>query len=111
MGAKETQAAIESAYAAQKDWAKTTGKSRQDLLTKLFQILQANSEVLAKINTAESGKSFSEAKGEVAYSNSFVEHFAAEATRTYGHVAPSPLPGTKNVIVKQPVGVAGLITP
>lgn len=111
MTSSETSTAISSAYAAGKEWAKTTGKYRQDLLTKLFQSLQANAEDLAKIITAENGKSFTEAKGEVAYSNSFVEHFAAEATRMYGHVPPAPMPGVRNVVLKQPVGVAGLITP
>lgn len=111
MNAEDTRVAISAAYAAQKEWGQTTGKMRQDLLTKLFQALQANAEDLAKIITAENGKSFSEAKAEIAYSNSFIEHFAGEATRTYGHVAPAPMLGVRNAVLKQPIGVAGLITP
>ncbi|UZJ51557.1 hypothetical protein CBS101457_000877 [Exobasidium rhododendri] len=111
MGKADTKQAIDHAYAAFQTWRKTTAKSRQDLMTKLFIALQENAEDLAKIVTAENGKSFTEAKGEVAYSNSFIEWFAAEATRTYGKHIPAALPTIRNVTMKQPIGVCALITP
>ncbi|GAK66990.1 succinate-semialdehyde dehydrogenase [Moesziomyces antarcticus] len=111
MGAKETAAAIDAAEQAFKSWSKTTAKHRHDLLMKLFYAHQQNADDLAKIIVAENGKAFAEAKGEIAYSNGFLEWFAEEATRTYGHTVPSPLPGVRNVVQMQPVGVAGLITP
>lgn len=43
--------------------------------------------------------------------NSFVEFYAEEAKRTYGEVIPSPTPGRRLLTIKQPVGVAALITP
>ncbi|EST08410.1 Aldehyde dehydrogenase [Kalmanozyma brasiliensis GHG001] len=111
MGAKETKAAIDAADAAFKSWSKTTAKHRHDLLMKLYYAHLDNADDLAKIIVAENGKAFAEAKGEIGYSNGFLEWFAEEATRTYGHVVPSPLPGVRNVVQMQPVGVAGLITP
>jgi len=42
---------------------------------------------------------------------SFVEFYAEEAKRAYGEVIPSPTPGRRLLTVKQPVGVAALITP
>lgn len=111
MNATDTKAAINAANAAFKSWSQTTAKARQDLLTKLFNALQDNVDDLAKLITAENGKPFAEAKGEMAYSNSFIEWFAAEATRTYGRSIPAPLPNVRNVTVKQPVGVCALITP
>jgi succinate-semialdehyde dehydrogenase/glutarate-semialdehyde dehydrogenase len=112
MGAEETRAAIAAAAAAFPAWAAQTGKARGDLLTKLFQALQEHAEDLAHIIVAENGKSLAEAKGEMAYSNSFIEWFAAEAQRSYGHTAQPTLPAVRaNVITKQPLGVAGLITP
>ncbi|KDN37420.1 putative UGA2-succinate semialdehyde dehydrogenase [Tilletiaria anomala UBC 951] len=116
-GADETARAIRGASAAfgafekPGSWAATTGKQRADLLTALLRELTANAEDLARIIVAENGKSLSEARGEVVYSNSFVEWFAGEALRTYGHTAPAPMPGVVNVVLKQPIGVAGLITP
>ncbi|SPO39687.1 probable UGA2 - succinate semialdehyde dehydrogenase [Pseudozyma flocculosa] len=111
MGKDETARAIEAASEAFKSWSKTTAKHRHDLLLKLYQAHQENAEDLAKIIVAENGKTLAEAKGEIAYSNSFLEWFAEEATRTYGHTVPSPLPGVRNIVQTQPVGVAGLITP
>lgn len=105
------QAAIEAAHAAFPSWKNKTSKERADLLYALYAELQANAEDLAKIIVGENGKSLAEAKGEIGYSNSFIQWFAAEAQRTYGHVIPAPLPGVRNVVVKQPIGVAGLITP
>ncbi|PWN52040.1 putative UGA2-succinate semialdehyde dehydrogenase [Violaceomyces palustris] len=111
MGKQETVKAINAASAAFKSWSKTSAKHRHDLLLKLYRELVANVDDLAYIIVAENGKSLAEAKGEVNYSNSFIEWFAEEAQRTYGHTVPASLPGARNVIVKQPIGVAGLITP
>lgn len=111
MKAAETHKAIDAAHTAFKSWSQTTAKHRQDLLTKLFGALQENVDDLAKLITAENGKPLAEAKGEMAYSNSFIEWFAAEATRTYGRSIPAPLPNVRNVTIKQPVGVCALITP
>lgn len=61
--------------------------------------------------TAESGKPLVESLGEVAYGNSFVEWFAEEARRIYGEVVPAPLANRQIILTKEPIGVAGLITP
>lgn len=61
--------------------------------------------------TAESGKPIVESIGECNYGNSFIEWFAEEARRIYGELVPSPAPNRKLMIIRQPIGVAGLITP
>lgn len=61
--------------------------------------------------TSESGKPLAEARGEVTYGNSFVEWFAEEARRIYGEIVSSPSPRRKLMIIRQPIGVAALITP
>jgi hypothetical protein len=63
------------------------------------------------IQTAENGKPLADAKGEHLYSASFLEWFSAEAMRSYGDTIPSIIPGVRNVTIKQPVGVVGVITP
>ena len=61
--------------------------------------------------TAESGKPLAESLGEVAYGNSFVKWFAEEARRIYGDIVPSPVASKQIFLTRQPIGVAGLITP
>jgi succinate-semialdehyde dehydrogenase/glutarate-semialdehyde dehydrogenase len=58
-------------------------------LRKWFDLLMANQEDLGRIMTAEQGKPFAEAKGEVAYGASFVEWYAEEAKRVNGETLPS----------------------
>ena len=43
--------------------------------------------------------------------SSYIEFYAEEAKRVYGDVVPDPRPGKRIVIIKQPVGVVGAITP
>jgi len=64
-----------------------------------------------KINHITQGKPLVDAKGEVTYGAAFVEWFSEEARRAYGETIPSPTPSKKIVVIKQPVGVAGMITP
>lgn len=52
-----------------------------------------------------------ESLGEVAYSASFLEWFSEEARRVYGDIVPSPAKDRKILLLKQPVGVASIITP
>jgi len=57
------------------------------------------------------GKPLAEALGEVTYGAAFVEWFSEEARRAYGDTIPSPIASKRIVTIKQPIGVAGMITP
>ncbi|WP_435660012.1 NAD-dependent succinate-semialdehyde dehydrogenase [Leisingera caerulea] len=103
--------AIAQAEAAQKDWAKWTGKERANVLRKWFDLMMENQEDLAVILTAEMGKPLAESRGEVAYGASFVEFFAEEAKRIYGETIPGHQRDKRITVIKQPIGVAASITP
>lgn len=111
MGAKETEEAIKAAEAAFPSWSKTTAKYRHDLLMKLYALMTENTDDLGRMITLENGKTLTEAKGEVTYSASFLEWFAEEAVRTYGQTIPCAAPGTRNITIRQPVGVVSILTP
>jgi len=111
MGLDETQEAIKSASKAFQTWGRTTAKHRHDVLMKLFNLMEEHHDDLARIITLENGKPLAEAKGENIYSASFIEWFAEEAVRTYGEQLPSPFPGVRNVVIKQPIGVVSILTP
>jgi succinate-semialdehyde dehydrogenase/glutarate-semialdehyde dehydrogenase len=110
-GAEETKRAIEAARKAQHGWAKLTGQERSKILRKWFDLMVANADDLALILTTEQGKPLSEARGEILYGASFIEWFAEEAKRVYGDVIPSPTADKRIIVIKQPVGVVGAITP
>jgi len=103
--------AIAKAEVAQKEWAAMTGKERGAILRRWFDLMMANQDDLAAILTAEQGKPLAEAKGEIAYGASFVEFFAEEAKRVYGDVIPGHQRDKRIMVMKQPIGVVGSITP
>jgi succinate-semialdehyde dehydrogenase/glutarate-semialdehyde dehydrogenase len=111
LGAEDVAAAIDSAYEAQKEWAARTAKDRCAILLRWQALMLENSEDLAKILTAEMGKPLAEARGEIAYGASFVQWFAEEARRIYGDVIPGHQPDKRVIVLKQPIGVVGSITP
>jgi len=111
LGAADAEAAIAAANAAWPAWKAKTAKERSIILRKWFDLLMANQEDLGRIMTAEQGKPFGEAKGEVAYGASFVEWFAEEAKRVNGETLPQFDNNRRLMVIKQPIGVCAAITP
>ena len=105
LGVAEFKRAFEAAQVAQKEWAEATGKERAAVLRRLFELVMANQEDLAKILTAEVGKPLAEARGEIAYGASYIEWFGEEAKRTYGDTIPGFQRDKRLLVLKQPVGV------
>ena len=103
--------AIAQAEAAQKEWAKWSGKERAAVMRKWFDLMMANQDDLGAILTAEQGKPWAEAKGEIAYGASFIEFFGEEAKRIYGETIPGHQRDKRITVIKQPIGVAASITP
>ncbi|MFD1329062.1 NAD-dependent succinate-semialdehyde dehydrogenase [Mycoplana ramosa] len=111
MGAAETAAAIDAAYKAQGSWAARPAKERSALLRKWHDLMIANADELAAILTAEMGKPLADARGEILYAASYVEWYAEEAKRINGETIPAPSADKRMLVIKQPVGVVGTITP
>ena len=111
LGPKEAEAAVAAANAAWPAWRSKTGKERSVILRKWFDLLMANQEDLGRIMTAEQGKPFPEAKGEVAYGASFVEWYAEEAKRVNGETLPQFDNNRRLIVIRQPIGVCAAITP
>ncbi len=107
----DTCKVIVEAENAFKIWSKTSAKNRAIVLMRWFHLIVKNAEDLAIILTAEQGKPLAEAKGEILYGASFIEWFAEEGKRAYGDIIPSPIPGAKIFVSKEPIGVCAAITP
>jgi succinate-semialdehyde dehydrogenase/glutarate-semialdehyde dehydrogenase len=111
LGADETNAAINAAFTAQKQWASTTARERSSILRKWFDLIILNKDDLGVILTSEQGKPLPEAVSEIVYGASFIEWFAEEARRINGDVIPGHQPDKRILVMKQPVGVVAAITP
>uniref|UniRef100_A0AAA9TRD5 Succinate-semialdehyde dehydrogenase, mitochondrial n=1 Tax=Bos taurus TaxID=9913 RepID=A0AAA9TRD5_BOVIN len=110
-GVPEARAAVRAAYEAFCSWRGVSAKERSSLLRKWYDLMIQNKDDLAKIITAESGKPLKEAQGEILYSANFLEWFSEEARRVYGDIISTPAKERRALVLKQPVGVAAVITP
>ena len=111
VGADETRRAIEAAERAMSEWKSMPAKARAQLLRRWFDLMMTNQEDLAIIMTAEQGKVLAESRGEVAYGAAFVEWFGEEAKRVYGETIPGHMTDKRIKVLRQPIGVAGCISP
>ncbi|MEZ4695493.1 MAG: NAD-dependent succinate-semialdehyde dehydrogenase [Rhodothermales bacterium] len=111
MNASDTKRAIAAAAEAFRTWRSTTVLERSRILRRWNDLVIENVDELARLLTTEMGKPVKEAAGEIRYGASFIEWFAEEARRVYGDVIPASAEGRRIVVIKQPVGVVGAITP
>ncbi|KAL4779259.1 Aldehyde/histidinol dehydrogenase [Aspergillus varians] len=109
--AQDAEQAIQVAAAALPAWRSRTGRDRSRILRRWYELVVDNKEDLATLITWENGKAGPDAAGEVNFAASFLEWFAEEAPRVYGDVIPHSQPGFRVSVLKEPVGVVGLITP
>jgi succinate-semialdehyde dehydrogenase/glutarate-semialdehyde dehydrogenase len=111
LGRDETLQAVAAAEREFPVWAARTAKDRCAVLRRWHDLILAHREELAELLTLEQGKPLTEARAEIGYGASFVEWFAEEGRRVYGDVIPTHAPDKRLLVLKQPVGVVGAITP
>ena len=104
-------AAVDAAEAAAQAWADTAPRERAEILRRAFELMQERSAELAGLISLENGKALSDAKGEVAYAAEFFRWYAEEAVRAEGSVMTAPSGANRILVVRQPVGIAVLVTP
>ncbi len=111
LGREQAVEAIEAAHAAFPAFRRLLPQERSALLLAWHDLILAHREDLALIMTLEQGKSLDDGRGEVDYGAGFVQWFAEEAKRMNGQTIASHLAGKHLMSVKEPVGVAALVTP
>ncbi|HVY22409.1 MAG TPA: NAD-dependent succinate-semialdehyde dehydrogenase [Steroidobacteraceae bacterium] len=110
-GEIETRKAIDAAQAALTGWSSLLASERALLMRRWFDLILANLDDLALILTSEQGKTLGEARGEIRYGAAFIEWFAEEGKRIYGDIIPSNMKDRRLLVIRQPIGVVGMITP
>jgi len=110
-GTEETTQAVDAAAAAFKPWGARTAKERSKLIRQWFERIMAHRDDLAMILTSEQGKPLAEALGEIDYAAAYIEFYAEEAKRIAGETLPSHRADARILVLRQPTGVVGAITP
>jgi succinate-semialdehyde dehydrogenase / glutarate-semialdehyde dehydrogenase len=103
--------AVAAAEQAMPAWAATAPRQRAEVLRRAFELMTERAADFARLISLENGKALGDARAEVAYAAEFFRWYAEEAVRIQGMIATAPS-GTNNIMVlRQPIGVAVLVTP
>lgn len=107
----ELEEIIKKSQVAQKKWASLLAIERANILLKWYDLMLEHKQTLAEILTQEMGKPINEAMGEIVYAANFIRWFAEECRRIDGDIIQPVQQGQKILVLKQPIGVCGAITP
>lgn len=110
-GPDDVAAAVAAAKKAFPAWRRTPAPKRAEIVQRAGEILRERKEEIAREMTREMGKVLKETLGDVQEGIDTAFHHAAEGRRLFGFTTPSELQDKFCMTVRQPVGVAGLITP
>ncbi len=109
--AADVAMAIRAAEAALPMWQRTPAPKRGEILYRFGALLAEHKERLARAMTREMGKVLTEARGDVQEGIDIAFLMAGEGRRMFGDTVPSELPDKWAMSIRQPLGIAGIITP
>jgi betaine-aldehyde dehydrogenase len=112
-GGSDTEAAIDAAHAAfhHGPWPRSSSRERGDLLLRLADLLERDTDEVARMESLDTGKRFVEGQYDVADVVSVFRHYGHIASEEAGRVVDTGNPDVVSRIVHEPIGVCGLITP
>ena len=109
--AADVAMAVSAAWAARPMWQRTPAPKRGEIMFAFAHLMAEHKERLARAMTREMGKVLSEARGDVQEGIDIAYLMAGEGRRMSGDTVPSELPDKWAMSIRQPVGIAGIITP
>lgn len=107
----EVNAAIASAQTAFESWHQTPIQARMRIMLKLQDLIRANAKEIAKVLTAEQGKTLADAEGDIQRGLEVVEHACSIGTLQMGEYIEGVARGVDTYTLQQPLGVCAGITP
>jgi len=108
---EDARCALEAAQHAFPLWAKTTAQRRGEILHEGARLVRERLEEIAQLLTLEQGKPLKDAKKEILFAADVLDYYAEEGKRIFGEWVPAASPRIRSFVIKQPIGVAALITP
>jgi betaine-aldehyde dehydrogenase len=92
-------------------WSRISGKARATVLLKVADLIEANVERIALLETLESGKPITQARGEVSGAADLWRYAASLARAMHGDSHNTLGEDMLGVVLKEPIGVVSIITP
>jgi acyl-CoA reductase-like NAD-dependent aldehyde dehydrogenase len=110
-GPADVAMAVRAAESAGPGWRRTPAPKRAEIMFRFAALLAEHKERLARAMTREMGKVLAEARGDVQEGIDIAFLMAGEGRRMFGDTVPSELPDKWAMSVREPIGVAGIVTP
>ena len=92
-------------------WRRTPAPKRGEIMYRFAELMAQHKERLSQAMSREMGKVIAEARGDVQEGIDIAYLMAGEGRRMFGETVPSELPDKWAMSIRQPIGVAGIITP
>ena len=110
---EKTKEAIDSSEAAFRKWSKTTLKERQDILSRLLNIVEGKAERYAWLESANTGRTLRQSTFmDVTIAIEHIRYFATTKEFVESREIEHPeYPGTKGIIQHRPMGVVAGVAP
>jgi succinate-semialdehyde dehydrogenase len=102
--------ALEAANDALPSWSTSTAYERASYLRRISDLIRERADRLAEVTVRESGKPLAQAKGEWQVAADLFEWYSEEGKRAYGRTIPSRRASKRMMVLRQPIGVVGVIT-
>ena len=111
--AQDVDKAVDVARKAfdESDWPWMPGAERAKRLHRVAEIIRERTDELARIETLESGKPISQAKGEMRSTAELWEYAATQCRHIYGDSYNALGTDMLGLVLREPIGVVGMITP
>lgn len=109
--AEDVERAVDAAYKAFPRWSASTPQDRAAALNKLADIIDANGEELAQLESANVGKPIGYSRGEVPFMSDNLRFFAGASRLMEGRATGEYMENHTSWIRREPVGVVGSIAP
>ena len=109
-GAADVVRAVEAGQRALPGWRARTAYQRGAVLERAAALIRERTDALARITVRESGKPLAEATREWQVAADLFAWFAEEGKRAYGYTIPARTAGRRMMVLREPIGVVGVIT-
>ncbi len=109
--ADDLERAIAAARRAFDLWRNTAPIERGRVLRRGAALMRERVETMARIMSEEQGKPIAEARGELLYGADVIDWYAEEGRRAYGRIVPAASSNIRQMVVREPIGVAAAFTP
>ncbi len=107
----DARLALQSAQKAFSAWSSTHSNWRAEILHEAAGLVRRRTDEIATLLTQEQGKPLKDARKEILASADVLDYYAEEGKRNFGEWIPASSRNSRSLVIKQPVGVAAIITP